>query len=75
MSFVASSAVGQQLPSLDNYLFTPVMISPAHAGSQSQQVLSMVDAQWAGVPGAPHGNHLFGPPRPGRLRLEHHGDE
>ena len=55
MSFVASSAVGQQLPSLDNYLFTPVMISPAHAGSQSQQVLSMVDAQWAGVPGAPHG--------------------
>lgn len=63
MSFMASSAVGQQLPSLDNYLFTPVMISPAHAGSQSQQVLSMVDAQWAGVPGAP---------RTGIISLDHH---
>ena len=44
---------GQQHPSLDNYLFTPVSISPANAGMQQQDVVSLVDAQWVGIKGAP----------------------
>src|SRR6056300_2067443 len=44
---------GQQHPSLDNYLFTPVAISPAHAGMQDQHLTSIVDAQWVGLKGAP----------------------
>lgn len=43
----------QQHPSLDNYLFTPVAVSPAHAGMQDQDVVSLVDAQWVGLKGAP----------------------
>ena len=42
---------GQQHPSLDNYLFTPVSISPANAGMQQQDVVSLVDAQWVGIKG------------------------
>jgi type IX secretion system PorP/SprF family membrane protein len=43
----------QQHPSLDNYLFTPVALSPAHAGLQDQHVVSLLDAQWVGIKGAP----------------------
>lgn len=43
----------QQHPSLDNYLFTPVAVSPAHAGMQDQDIVSLVDAQWVGIQGAP----------------------
>lgn len=46
-------ALAQQHPSLDNYLFTPVSISPANAGNQGQDLVSLVDAQWVGLPGAP----------------------
>ena len=49
----ANGLWAQQHPSLDNYLFTPVAISPAHAGMQNQDVVSLVDAQLVGVPGAP----------------------
>lgn len=44
---------GQQHPSLDNYLFSPIAVSPAHAGMQKQHVVSLVDAQWVGLNGAP----------------------
>jgi len=51
----------QQHPSLDNYLFTPVAISPAHAGMQGKDVVSLVDAQLVGVvPGAPRTGIAFG---------------
>ena len=49
----ANGLWAQQHPALDNYLFTPVAISPAHAGMQDQDVISLVDAQLVGVPGAP----------------------
>ena len=49
----ATSATAQQHPSLDNYLFTPVAVSPAHAGMQDQHVVSLVDAPWVGLKGAP----------------------
>lgn len=49
----ANGLWAQQHPSLDNYLFTPVAISPAHAGLQQQDIISLVDAQLVGVPGAP----------------------
>ena len=47
------TAQAQQHPSLDNYLFTPVAVSPAHAGMQDQHVVSLADAQWVGLKGAP----------------------
>lgn len=50
---ITLSSAGQQHPSLDNYLFSPIAISPAHAGLQKQQVVSLVDAQWVGMKGAP----------------------
>ena len=53
MCLFTSGLWAQQHPSLDNYLFTPVAISPAHAGMQKQDLISLVDAQLIGVPGAP----------------------
>ena len=53
----------QQHPSLDNYLFTPVAVSPAHAGMQDQHVVSLVDAQWVGLKGAP---------RTGLISMDYH---
>ena len=52
-TLAACTLFGQQHPSLDNYLFTPVAVSPAHAGMQDQHVVSIVDAQWVGLKGAP----------------------
>ena len=60
---VASHISAQQHPSLDNYLFTPVAVSPAHAGMQDQHVVSLVDAQWAGLKGAP---------RTGLISMDYH---
>lgn len=53
MCLVGNGLWAQQHPSLDNYLFTPVAISPAHAGMQGKDVVSLVDAQLVGLVGAP----------------------
>lgn len=50
---LGTNATAQQHPSLDNYLFSPVQLSPAHAGMQTTDIVSLLDAQWVGVDGAP----------------------
>ena len=49
----AMTVQAQQNPTLDNYLFNPVSISPAAAGQQSGDFQSLYDAQWIGLQGAP----------------------
>jgi len=49
----------QQNPTMDNYLFNPVSISPAYAGQQSGQIQSIYDAQWIGLKGAPRTGAIY----------------
>ena len=56
---VGSQAVAQQNPTMDNYLFNPVSISPAYAGQQNGQIQSIYDAQWIGLKGAPRTGAMY----------------
>lgn len=49
----------QQNPTIDNYLFNPVSISPAYAGQQNGQIQTLYDAQWVGLQGAPRTGALY----------------
>ena len=49
----------QQNPTMDNYLFNPVSISPAYAGQQNGQIQSVYDAQWIGLKGAPRTGAMY----------------
>src|SRR5210317_1639540 len=56
---IGSQAVAQQNPTMDNYLFNPVSISPAYAGQQNGQIQSIYDAQWIGLKGAPRTGAMY----------------
>lgn len=55
----AMTVQAQQNPTLDNYLFNPVSISPAAAGQQSGDFQSLYDAQWIGLQGAPRTGAVY----------------
>jgi len=59
MILVGLQVAAQQNPTMDNYLFNPVSISPAYAGHQDGQVQSIYDAQWIGLKGAPRTGALY----------------
>ena len=44
---------GQSHPSLHNYLFNPVAISPSYAGRLSGTISAGHDQRWVGIDGAP----------------------
>ena len=52
-------SAAQQNPTMDNYLFNPVSISPAYAGQQNGQIQSVYDAQWIGLKGAPRTGAVY----------------
>lgn len=56
---VGTQVWAQQNPTMDNYLFNPVSISPAYAGQQSGQIQSIYDAQWIGLKGAPRTGAMY----------------
>lgn len=59
MILLGMQGAAQQNPTMDNYLFNPVSISPAYAGQQSGQIQSIYDAQWIGLKGAPRTGALY----------------
>ena len=70
------TAQAQQHPSLDNYLFTPVAVSPAHAGMQDQHVVSLVRCTMGRSKRcAPHRNDQYGLPRSSRIRSQPNVDQ
>ena len=56
---IGSQVLAQQNPTMDNYLFNPVSISPAYAGQQNGQIQSIYDAQWIGLKGAPRTGAMY----------------
>ena len=52
-SMICTLLMGQQSPTMDNYLFNPIAISPATAGQQVADFQTIYDAQWVGIKGAP----------------------
>ena len=57
--FCFEELYSQQNPTMDNYLFNPVSISPAYAGLQNGHVQSIYDAQWIGLKGAPRTGSMY----------------
>ena len=56
---IGAQGLAQQNPTMDNYLFNPVSISPAYAGQQNGQIQSIYDAQWIGLKGAPRTGAMY----------------
>jgi len=57
--FCFEELYSQQNPTMDNYLFNPVSISPAYSWLQNGHVQSIYDAQWIGLKGAPRTGSMY----------------